>query len=170
MSVHDYIAHSTLLRSTAKLLGSKRILVHGQSMKPILDHGDHVLVSGLRDKPDNLARGDVVLVRDPLQPTIHYVKCIAGLPGDELLIFNVGISVNGHSLDSPYWKLPIQTEPVPEQMWLLGHGEYFLLGINMSDSLDSRRFGPVGLHLIEGRVWLRCWPLHRCGPVKSIAE
>ena len=34
------------------------------------------------------------------------------------------------------------------------------MGDNRADSSDSRRYGPIALQNILGRVWLR-WPLRR---------
>jgi len=43
----------------------------------------------------------------------------------------------------------------------LGSDEYFLLGDNRSQSLDSRSFGPVKRQYIIGKTWLRGWPFNR---------
>jgi signal peptidase I len=43
----------------------------------------------------------------------------------------------------------------------LGSDEYFLLGDNRNESLDSRIFGPVKRDLIVGRTWIRGWPFNR---------
>jgi signal peptidase I len=45
--------------------------------------------------------------------------------------------------------------------WLLGEGEYLVLGDSRSHSTDSRNFGPVSADKIVGKVWLRVWPIKR---------
>ena len=37
-------------------------------------------------------------------------------------------------------------------------GRVFVLGDNRSESIDSRRFGPVPLSSVTGRVLRRIWP------------
>ena len=44
---------------------------------------------------------------------------------------------------------------------ILRDDEYFLLGDNRDQSLDSRVFGVVKSDHIVGRTWLRGWPFNR---------
>jgi signal peptidase I len=46
---------------------------------------------------------------------------------------------------------------------VLAADEYWLMGDNRDESLDSRSFGPVKRPLIVGRVWVRGLPLSRVG-------
>jgi len=46
---------------------------------------------------------------------------------------------------------------------VLAPDEYYLLGDNRDESLDSRAFGPVKRKGIVGRVWVRGLPLPRAG-------
>ena len=39
--------------------------------------------------------------------------------------------------------------------------EYYLMGDNRSQSLDSRVFGPVKSDFIIGRTWIRGWPFNK---------
>jgi signal peptidase I len=43
----------------------------------------------------------------------------------------------------------------------LGPNEYFVMGDNRGNSLDSRSFGPIPADQIVGRVALRYWPLNQ---------
>ena len=45
----------------------------------------------------------------------------------------------------------------------LGEDEYYVLGDNRNQSLDSRSFGPVDSKYVVGRVWVRGLPLNRVG-------
>jgi signal peptidase I len=42
----------------------------------------------------------------------------------------------------------------------LASGQYFVMGDNRVNSLDSRSFGPVNEQDILGHVLLRYWPLN----------
>jgi len=43
----------------------------------------------------------------------------------------------------------------------LAHNQYFVLGENPDNSIDSRSFGPVPRNTAKGRVLLRFRPSHR---------
>jgi signal peptidase I len=77
------------------------------SMLPTLEDGDLILVNkfqyGIRlpviDKKvisiGTPGRGDVMVFRYPLDPTVDYIKRVVGLPGDVILYQNKTLSVNG---------------------------------------------------------------------------
>lgn len=50
----------------------------------------------------------------------------------------------------------------------MGEGEYFVLGDNRNDSMDSRDPGVSTIHRDEiiGRAWVRIWPLDEIGVLK----
>ncbi|MCA6216814.1 signal peptidase I [Ideonella sp. B7] len=77
------------------------------SMIPTLQIGDLILVNkfhyGIRlpviDKKiipnQDLARGDVVVFRYPVDPRLDYIKRVVGLPGDEVSYLNAQLKING---------------------------------------------------------------------------
>jgi signal peptidase I len=87
------------------------------SMIPTLLVGDLILVNkfhfGIRlpvinklvvenHKPE---RGDVIVFRYPVNPSIDYIKRVVGLPGDEIAYINKQLSINGK---------PVTTQSLPE--------------------------------------------------------
>jgi signal peptidase I len=87
------------------------------SMIPTLMVGDLILVNkfhyGIRlpvinklvvgnHKPE---RGDVIVFRYPVNPSIDYIKRVVGLPGDEISYINKQLSING---------TPVVTQSLPE--------------------------------------------------------
>ena len=87
------------------------------SMIPTLAIGDLILVNkfqyGVRlpvvntkviDNKDP-QRGDVVVFRYPVDPTVDYIKRVVGVPGDEVSYLNKVLAINGQ---------PVPTEALPE--------------------------------------------------------
>jgi len=92
--------------------------IPSDSMMPTLLDGDFILVNkyayGLRlpvlnHKVVSIGspqRGDVVVFRYPLDPSVNYIKRLVGLPGDHVQVRNDRITVNGvpvpFKIVSPY--------------------------------------------------------------------
>src|SRR3989338_8152970 len=77
-------------------------LVKGASMEPSFDSGDYIFTSKVTYKFRNIQRGDVVVFKSPKNPDIEYIKRIVGLPGDQILLKNADVFVNGTLLNEPY--------------------------------------------------------------------
>ena len=62
-----------------------------------------------------------------------------------------------------YSPIGIASEPI-----LLGEDEYFVLGDNRNNSMDSRTevVGNIKREEIIGRAWIRIWPLSDAGVLK----
>lgn len=87
------------------------------SMIPTLTIGDLILVDkfhyGIRLPVINKKivanhdprRGDVMVFRYPVDPSIDYIKRVVGVPGDEVAYLNKKLSINGQ---------PVPTEALPE--------------------------------------------------------
>src|ERR1700756_3901709 len=81
--------------------------IPSDSMMPTLLDGDFIIVNkyayGLRlpvvnEKVVSIGepqRGDVVVFRYPLDPSVNYIKRLVGLPGDHVQVKNDRITVNG---------------------------------------------------------------------------
>ncbi len=136
------------------------------SMEPTLDIGDRILVDKLSYDFHPVHRGDIIVFRrPPNQPEIgppsikDLVKRVIGLPGNTISSHGGQVYINGKLLPEP-WLPPgtvtnnIRTQVIPPH-------EYFVMGDNRTDSLDSRYFGPIPGKLIVGRVVARIWPLSR---------
>ncbi len=165
------------------------------SMIPTLEVGDFILVKkysyALRlpivntkiidiGKPN---RGDVVVFRYPVNPQIHYIKRLIGLPGDHIewtvdkkLIINgkavkVLPSDDYHYQDSGGDALvakqraeflvdghshPFITFSNPTQagQWDVPEGHYFMMGDNRDKSSDSRFWGYVPEDNLVGKASL----------------
>jgi signal peptidase I len=90
--------------------------IPSSSMEPTLEVGDLILVNkytyGIRLPVINKkiielndpARGDVMVFKFPMDPSIDYIKRVVGIPGDKIVYKNKRLSVNGK--DVSYQALP----------------------------------------------------------------
>jgi signal peptidase I len=155
-----------------------RFEIHQVSMEPNFHEGQRVLVSKLdsiwsslfvrtahaadsgRASPFALKRGQVVVFfKSPARDDDALIKRAIGLPGDTVELRDGVVLVNGVAIDEPYIQ-DVHTSCASYcQPITLGPDEYFLMGDNRLNSLDSRNFGPIPASQIVGRVILRYWPL-----------
>ena len=100
------------------------------TLNPMVDgkpRHEWVFVNKLGVKRYEFRRGDVVILKSPIEPKRYLVKRIVGLPGD-------WIQLQGNKL--------VEIEK----------GHCWIEGDNTKHSIDSNRYGQVPLGLIEGTV------------------
>lgn len=136
--------------------------VEGASMEPSFFPREYLIIDEISYRFDEPQRGDVVVFRYPLDPRQFYIKRIIGLPGERVMVINGKIMINGEAIKEPYLAEIFLSRDSRDEV-ALGLDEYYLLGDNRANSLDSRTFGPVKRHYIVGRVWIRGWPVNRIG-------
>ncbi len=113
--------------------------------------GDVVLLTPGPVRRGQLAVGDIVVARSPVNPRHTVCKRVAGLPGGR--VDPLGRPHASSSSFSPSSSIPIP----PGHVWLQGD--------NAANSTDSRAYGPVPLALVRGRVRWRVWPPGAVGRV-----
>ncbi|MFH1426851.1 MAG: signal peptidase I [Candidatus Kerfeldbacteria bacterium] len=134
--------------------------VKGASMEPNFHNYEYLIIDELSYRFDDPQRGDVVVLRNPTRPSQFFIKRIIGLPGETVEIANRNVYINGEELkETPYLNESVET--FGNQVVTLQDREFFILGDNRSESLDSRVFGPIIRDEIIGRTWLRAWPITR---------
>lgn len=123
-------------------------------------------------------RGEIAVFKYPKQPSVYYIKRIIGLPGDDIVIKEGEIIINGQK----WTRTPIQAPQDSDTIFnyyeessgdekhtvryrsedlksqfdysiKLGENEYFVMGDNRDDSMDSRYWGPLPQGLLVGRAW-----------------
>lgn len=125
-------------------------VVDGVSMEPTLQPGQRLVVW----RPCGaLARGDLVVFRNPVEPDEVMVKRVLGLPREEVEVAHERLFVGGFEIGEPYLPPDAHTGSVEPVTVFEDH--YYLLGDNRSESIDSRRFGPIPRRLVVGKV---IWP------------
>jgi signal peptidase I len=135
-------------------------VVRGSSMAPGIHDGDRILVNHLSYVFQDVHRGDIVVLRYPLDPSLDYIKRVIGLPGDEVEIDSGRVRVNGETLTEPY---VAAQDPHAHLLARVEADHFFVLGDNRRHSSDSREFGQVPRENLRGKVDLRVWPPSRAG-------
>ncbi len=154
----------------------QRTVVSGESMMETLKEGDSLLVDKISYHFKDPERYDVIVFypkgRDVDE---YYVKRIYGLPGETIQIKGDDIYINNEKIEDPYARDGTEDPGVAETPVKLGDDEYFVMGDNRQESLDSREPlvdgdpdapGMVKFENISGRVFLRIWPLSSFGLIK----
>ena len=145
----------------------ERVVVVGQSMEPTLDDGDNVLIEKLSGHTGKIKRYDIVVFP---RGGVLLIKRVYGLPGDDLRIDDSGlIYINGEPLDDKHaFTIMNDAGSAGGDGIVLGGDEYFVLGDNRNNSIDSRfpEVGNVNKEDIRGKVIWRLTPFSKMGKVK----
>jgi signal peptidase I len=130
-------------------------LEQSTSMQPTLAPGDRILAvqgsSGIR-------RGDIVVLRVPASVSRTddlFVKRVIGLPGDHVACCNAKgqVTVDGKALRENYL-YPGDRPSRTTFSFTVPKGEIWVMGDHRNISVDSRKWGPVPLRGVVGRVIL----------------
>lgn len=160
------------------------------SMLPTLEVGDFILVNkftyGLRvpvahwefaDISDP-ERGDIMVFRYPVDPSMNYIKRVVGTPGDRIAYEDKQLYVNGEKVPSAFVASLAnqdlhreklgglefsalyghgETDPDAEGEWTVPEDHYFVMGDNRDNSRDSRYWGMVPEDHVVGEafaIWM----------------
>ncbi len=132
-----------------------RVRVENISMKPTLQPGELLLVNKLAYQLGEPHHGDVVIFHYPANPQEDYIKRVIGIPGDEILIQDGNVTVNGTQLEEPY----ISAAPAYRGSWQVPEGQIFVLGDNRNQSSDSHSWGFVPYENLVGKALVVYWPI-----------
>lgn len=131
----------------------------------------------------DVERGDIVVFRYPIDLNQTFVKRIVGVPGDRLRIVGKELWVNGKQADEPYvvfkseyidaYRDNFPSSPTSMQIYepamqmlrdhvqhgevVVPEGQYFAMGDNRDQSLDSRYWGFVPRENIVGKPLIIYW-------------
>jgi signal peptidase I len=130
------------------------VRVVGMSMQPTLHDSQLYLLNRwvlLFRAPQ---RSEIVVLRDPLDGGFAVKRVIAG-PGDSVYLSGGFVYVNGEKLEEPYQPPATQTfteSRFRDQLFRCRAGQFFVLGDNRGNSLDSRTYGPVSRQNVLGLI------------------
>ena len=148
----------------------QRTIVNGRSMENTLEDGDNLLVEKVSYRFSDPKRFDVIVFYPyGRESDEYYVKRVIGLPGETIQIINDDIYIDGNLIEEDYGKESMQYSGLATEPLKLSDDEFFVLGDNRRNSLDSRysEVGPVERSYIEGRVVLRIYPFNK---IKSLTH
>ncbi len=139
------------------------VRVEGESMKPKLLDRDRIFVNQvvypLREffgDKQPIRRGDIVVLYYPRDPSKSYIKRVIGLPGEDVMIENGKLYINGVMQSEPYLTPEAINEyhrnPASEHV---DEHYYFVMGDNRNYSSDSRDWGLVPEKYIYGKAMFR---------------
>lgn len=95
-----------------------------------------------------------------------YIKRVIGLPGERIEIKNGKVYVNGEQLEEEYLQPGIVTDAGSYNNFVVPEGYVFCMGDNRTRSTDCRHFGCIPIEKLEGKVFIRFWPIDVFGKVK----
>lgn len=133
--------------------------VEGDSMKPTLNSGDWLAVSGAETV---FERGDIVVVTQPWVRNVPIIKRVIAVGGDTVDIdfYTHEVFVNGELLDEPYIAEPTELRYDIDFPLTVDEGKLFVMGDNRNDSVDSRSsaIGLIDERYVLGRALVRLLP------------
>jgi signal peptidase I len=137
--------------------------VIGNSMYPTYKDGEYLMANKIVYKFSEPKRGDVIIFK--YSETQDFIKRVIGLPGDQVMLKDGNIYVNGNKLDeSGYLDASVYTnggEYLHEgETITVPDGKYFVCGDNRQHSSDARSFGPIEKSSIKGKAWIVYFPFN----------
>ncbi len=147
------------------------------SMEATLEVSDRIIVNKLSYQLHDVNRGDIIVFKNPEGASggiEDLIKRVVGLPGETVQVQGGRVYIDESLLLEPYLAAQDITGSFPKPPGCVGSndapdqctvadGYVFVMGDNRPNSKDSRIFGPIPVDSIEGRAFLRVWPLGRFG-------
>ena len=131
-------------------------LVDGSSMLPTLRDRERLIVNKFQYQFQEPKAGDVLIFS--FSEDRDFIKRVIGLPGDEIMVEEGEIFVNGLFFSEDYIAESTNGHYGPVTV---PDGYYFVMGDNRNNSMDSRdpAVGFVSGEKIKGKAFLVFWPL-----------
>lgn len=131
------------------------VRVRSTSMEPTLRSGAALVIDKLSYRWREPRRGEIVTSRDPTtgEPIVKRVVAVAG---DSIGIEDGRLVRNGAPVDESY----IDNDDMDGYYFgpiTVPDGHVFVLGDHRADSVDSRRYGPLAVGDLDGRLLWAVW-------------
>ena len=145
----------------------RRTVVHNVSMQDTLYDGDNIIMDELSYNISDPKRFDVICFKSYKEKEL-LIKRVIGLPGETIQIKDGVIFINDKEIKDKAGLGEIEEAGLAKESVTLSKDEYFVIGDNRKESIDSRssEVGNVRRKDILGKASLIFWPLDRIGIIK----
>lgn len=132
------------------------VVVNGPSMMNTLHNGDVMILDKIGMKLGGIKRFDIVVIQTG---KTKIIKRVIGLSGETISYKNNKLYINGKEVsDNHSNEITYDFEEIK-----IPDGEYYVLGDNRTDSVDSRILGTIPKNEILGRATFIIYPFNRFG-------
>ena len=132
------------------------VVVNGPSMMNTLHNGDVMILDKIGMKIGGIKRFDIVVIQTG---KTKIIKRVIGMPGETISYHDNKLYINGKEVSDNYSnEITYDFEEVK-----IPDGEYYVLGDNRTDSVDSRILGTITKNEILGHATFIIYPFNRFG-------
>ena len=132
------------------------VVVNGPSMMNTLHNGDVMILDKIGMKIGGIKRFDIVVIQTG---KTKIIKRVIGMPGETISYHDNKLYINGKEVSDNYSnEITYDFEEVK-----IPAGEYYVLGDNRTDSVDSRILGTIPKNEILGHATFIIYPFNRFG-------
>lgn len=131
------------------------VRVNGNSMYKTLHNKDLMILNKIKYNFKNVERFDIVVVK---YENHYIIKRVIALPGEVIEYKDNVLYINDRKVQDKYNSIEQDNFSLE-----LGNDEYFVMGDNRGDSLDSRIIGPIDKDDIMGNSEFIIFPFTRFG-------
>jgi len=156
-----------------------KVITHESCMAPTIRFGDYIIISKIAYSHDTPKLGDVIAFKLPEifenRAGELAIKRLVASGGEEVWVEEGRLYVNGkerkfdvnnkskvefYANDEPFYQDTPKNlkEKAAAKVYYVPEGHYFLLGDNISHSVDSRFFGSLPRGQVIGKVIKIYWP------------
>lgn len=141
-----------------------------ENMLPTLEINDEIIVDKISYKVGKVKRSDVVVISEKSSNHTYYTALrVLGLPGEKIVIKDGDVYIDGKKVKEKLEFEEIKAAGLAQNEITLGKNEYFLLGDNRNNCLDSRNetVGNVKRSDILGKAFIKRKPFAFVGSIDN---